>query len=145
MSHAQWSTWGNLGQSTTAAFVALVRALHLSDPHLQARTVAWARSQIDYALGSSGRSFVVGYGNNPPQREQHAGASCPDRPAPCGWAQFDSKGPNPQILYGGLVGGPKGPGDNTYHDVRSDYVTNEVANDYNAGFTGALAALVQLL
>jgi endoglucanase len=52
-------------------------------------------------------------------------------------------GPNPQVLYGGLVGGPN-DGD-SYKDVRSDYVSNEVAVDYNAGFTGALAGLVQML
>ena len=35
-----------------------------------------------------------------------------------------------------------GPGsDDSYVDVRSDYVKNEVAVDYNAGLTGVLAAL----
>lgn len=35
-----------------------------------------------------------------------------------------------------------GPGvDDAYVDVRSDYTKNEVAVDYNAGFTGVLAAL----
>ncbi len=35
-----------------------------------------------------------------------------------------------------------GPGnDDSYVDVRTDYVKNEVAVDYNSGFTGALAAL----
>lgn len=27
-----------------------------------------------------------------------------------------------QIIYGALVGGPAGPGDDTYYDVRNDYV-----------------------
>lgn len=31
----------------------------------------------------------------------------------------------------------------SYVDVRSDYQKNEVAVDYNAGFTGVLAALVE--
>lgn len=35
-----------------------------------------------------------------------------------------------------------GPGsDDSYVDVRTDYTKNEVAVDYNAGFTGVLAAL----
>ena len=35
-----------------------------------------------------------------------------------------------------------GPGpDDSYVDVRSNFTTNEVAVDYNAGFTGVLAAL----
>ncbi|CAG2243608.1 E3.2.1.4 [Mytilus edulis] len=44
----------------------------------------------------------------------------------------DMKYPNPHILYGALVGGP-GQNDE-YDDVRTDYVRNEVALDYNAGF-----------
>ena len=39
------------------------------------------------------------------------------------------------------MGGPTAPNDNAYRDVRSDYVANEVALDYNAGFTGALARM----
>ena len=40
-------------------------------------------------------------------------------------------------LYGALVGGPDA-GDG-YDDSVSNYTTNEVADDYNAGFTGLLA------
>jgi hypothetical protein len=40
------------------------------------------------------------------------------------------------------VGGPD-QNDN-YVDDRSDYVHNEVATDYNAGFQSALAALITL-
>lgn len=31
----------------------------------------WAQQQIDCLLGSTGRSFVVGFGTNPPQRPHH--------------------------------------------------------------------------
>lgn len=44
---------------------------------------------------------------------------------------------NPNLLYGALVGGPDE--NDVYDDVRSDYVHNEVAVDYNAGFQSALA------
>ena len=44
-----------------------------------------------------------------------------------------------QVLEGALVGGP-GQWDD-YDDRRDDYVKNEVANDYNAGFQGALAGM----
>lgn len=44
---------------------------------------------------------------------------------------------------GALVGGPGGSNDK-YSDVRSDFQANEVAVDYNAGFTGALAAAVEM-
>ena len=46
-------------------------------------------------------------------------------------------GPNPNLLKGALVGGPDG--NDNYQDSRSDYVKNEVACDYNAGFQSALA------
>jgi hypothetical protein len=43
------------------------------------------------------------------------------------------------ILYGALVGGPdKNDG---YKDERSDFKMAEVATDYNAGFTGAVAKM----
>lgn len=63
--------------------------------------------------------------------------SCPDQPAHCNWNEFSNPGPNYQMLYGALVGGPN-QYDN-YTDVRSDYVANEVSCDYNAGFQGAVA------
>jgi endoglucanase len=49
------------------------------------------------------------------------------------------------VLYGALVAGPEGPGDNSYRDERDDYVSNEVSLGYNAGFAGALAALVEMV
>ncbi|KAK3581343.1 hypothetical protein CHS0354_016187 [Potamilus streckersoni] len=48
-------------------------------------------------------------------------------------------GPNPNILSGVLVGGPDNQ-DNS-DDRRGDYVENEVACDYNAGFQGTLAVV----
>lgn len=50
------------------AFFALVAAkygLHASDYR------QWAMCQIHYALGDTGRSFVVGFGVNPPTRPHH--------------------------------------------------------------------------
>lgn len=101
----------------------------------------FARQQIGYALGNTGRSFVVGFGINPPQRPHHRGSSCPNRPQPCDNG-LNNPGPNPQILYGALVGGPGL--DDSYTDDRNDYVKNEVTTDYNAGFQSALAALTQI-
>ena len=97
---------------------------------------------MGYILGDTGRSFVVGYGVNPPQRPHHRSSSCPDRPAPCGYDDANSPEPNPQTLYGALVGGPGI--DDSYVDDRGDWVKNEVATDYNAGFQSALAALNQI-
>jgi hypothetical protein len=91
-----------------------------------------------------GRSYVVGYGVNPPLRAHHRAASCPTS-GPCGWDNYNSPAPNPNILRGALVGGPPQPDDASYEDIRTNYQTNEVAIDYNAGFTGALAGLIQWL
>ena len=58
------------------------------------------------------------------------------------WNAAGNPGPNPNILYGALVGGPD-QWDN-WNDDRHDYRANEVAVDYNAGFQSALAALISL-
>ena len=63
--------------------------------------------------------------------------SCPNTPAPCGPQIMSSSEPNVHTLCGALVGGPdQGDG---YKDQRSNYVSNEVACDYNAGFQTAVA------
>jgi len=56
---------------------------------------------------------------------------------------MSTDGPNPHVLYGALVGGP-GQNDQ-YTDRRTDYVSNEVACDYNAGFQSAVAGSVLFL
>ena len=131
--------WGTLRNTANAAALAFILAKHTSDSAKKTAYRAWGESQIDYMLGAGGRSMVVGYGVNPPVRPHHRGASCPVS-GPCGWNFFNDVSPNPQVLYGALVGGP-GQGD-TLDDSRSNYKENEVALDYNAGFTVALAALV---
>lgn len=50
--------------------------------------------------------------------------------------------PNPNQLIGGLVGGPNS--NDVYNDHRDDYVTNDVATDYNAGFQSAVAGWIFL-
>ena len=62
---------------------------------------------MKYILGSDGvgRSFVVGYGTNPPVQAHHRAASCPDKPATCTFDNFNAATGNPQTLYGALVGG----------------------------------------
>jgi hypothetical protein len=131
------SEWGSNRYAANAAFIALVAAKY---GVLVTESMEFARQQIHYMLGDSGRSFVVGFGNNPPLQAHHAAASCPNLPAECDWDEYNSPDANPQILFGALVGGP-GMNDE-YEDVRSDYVKNEVACDYNAGFQGAIAGLL---
>ena len=47
---------------------------------------------------------------------------------------------NRHILYGALVGGPNEDG--SYEDDRGNYINNEVATDYNAGFTAILCKML---
>ena len=64
--------------------------------------------------------------------------SCsPNHADPCSWDQYYAASDNPSELIGALVGGPDT--NDQYSDDRSNYVTNEVATDYNSGFHTALA------
>ena len=53
---------------------------------------------------------------------------------------FQQDRPNPNIITGALVGGPDTQ--DKYKDERSESHYTEVALDYNAGLTAALAALM---
>jgi endoglucanase len=95
---------------------------------------------MNYILGDNPaeRSYVVGFGPNPPMNPHHRGAH--DSPN----NDINNPATNAHVLYGALVGGPKQPDDFAYADDRTDLHGNEVALDYNAGFSGALARLVML-
>ncbi|XP_059179535.1 endoglucanase 4-like [Physella acuta] len=132
--------WGSLRYSSNMAMAALVAA----DAGLHATEYRrWAMCQIHYALGDTGFSYLIGHGSHFPKSPHHRSSSCPNIPAPCGPFVMSSKEPNVHILYGALVGGP-GQSDE-YTDDRSNYVNNEVACDYNAGFQTAVAALKSLV
>ncbi|XP_064611792.1 endoglucanase E-4-like [Liolophura sinensis] len=60
--------WGPLRYSSNMAFIALMAADLGVNP---AEYRKWAKGQIHYALGDSGRSYVVGFGNNYPKRPHH--------------------------------------------------------------------------
>ena len=128
--------WGSLRYAANTAFIALVYSDAITDTVLKARYHDFAARQINYALGQNplNRSFVVGFGTNPPRNPHH-------RTAHGSWTDnINSPTISRHILYGALVGGPKSANDQ-YTDDRSDFTMNEVATDYNAGFTSALARL----
>lgn len=144
-----WSKWGNLRYANTAGMVVAMHARTNPNATEKAMELEFARSQIDYALGSSGRSYVTGFDPEFPLRVHHAGASCPDMPKTCDWAQYSSPFPNPQILVGGMVGGPEGPlvnpidPDASYVDERSNFAGNEVAVDYVSALTTVLVSVLE--
>jgi len=132
---AYLDVWGALRYTCNTAFCILNwTESGLCSPEKVAKYEAFAKSQADYCLGSTGRSFVCGYGVNPPQSPHHRTAS---------GVYTDNLSADPKInrhvLVGALVGGPGS--DDSYKDDRGDYTKNEVAVDYNAGFTGLMAKM----
>lgn len=130
------SQWGSLRYAATTAFLAFVYADTIRDHGTRYRD--FARSQIDYILGKNpaGRSYVVGFGKNSPRNPHHRAAHGSKTNS------IHSPSENRHVLYGALVGGPPQPDDFSYRDERTDYISNEVAIDYNAGFQGAISRLV---
>lgn len=132
----RWLTdWGCLRHATAAAFTAAVACdtLPLEDTSAYKE---FYEEQANYCLGANpdNRSYVVGYGENSPLNVHH-------RTAHSSWKNaLDTPVDNRHILYGALVGGPTSEG--VYEDDRQNHINNEVACDYNAGFTGLMAKMV---
>lgn len=128
---AMLNNYGSARYDCSAQLCALVYAKETGD-----FTFAdWAEGQMEYILGDNpmGYSYLVGYGD--------AYASHPHHRASHGSTTLNMDDPVDQVhvLWGALVGGPD---QEDYHkDVTSDYIYNEVAVDYNAACTGALAGL----
>ena len=128
--------WGSLRYATTEAFVALVYCESDVCPADKKDTYYdFALSQVNYALGDTGRSYLIGFGEDYPQNPHHRTAQ----------GSYSNNMNEPTVarhtLYGALVGGPDS--NDGYQDQVSNYVNNEVACDYNAGFVGVLACLYE--
>ncbi|MCQ2464301.1 MAG: glycoside hydrolase family 9 protein [Oscillospiraceae bacterium] len=131
------TTWGCLRYANTAAFLASVASDTILKGEDNSKLTEFAEAQINYSLGDNPdkRSYVVGYGENSPQNPHH-------RTAHGSWKNdLDYPATNRHILYGALVGGPGQDG--SYKDNRGDYISNEVATDYNSGFTAMLCKMIQ--
>ena len=136
-----WTLNGFLGQGypglggTTAGFLASVACDTVLKGTNTTKYQNFYEDQINYCLGDNpdGQSFVVGYGDKSPQNPHH-------RTAHGSWKNaLDTPETNRHILYGALVGGPNEDG--SYEDDRQNYINNEVACDYNAGFTALLCKM----
>jgi endoglucanase len=129
--------WGPLKYTAAESFLALV----YNKTHPNQKYVDFAKSQIDYILGSNPNnlSYMVGFGSDYPQFPHHRAASGRLEGEP---ANETKKDPERHILYGALVGGPKE--DDSYSDDIDEYVYTEVGLDYNAGLVGALAGMTEL-
>ena len=131
--------WGCLRYANTFAFVCSVACDHLfKDDSSYKDYVALAEKQVNFALGDNPtkQCYVVGYAENSPKNVHH-------RTAHGSWKNAE-KTPtlNRHVLYGALAGGPNQNG--TYEDDRGNYINNEVATDYNAGFTAMLCKMISV-
>ncbi|MEU8006516.1 glycoside hydrolase family 9 protein [Catellatospora sp. NPDC049111] len=131
-------SWGALRYAANTSFAALVYSDSTTDSVRKQRYKDFALKQINYALGDNPRnsSYMIGFGNNSPKNPHHRTAHG------SWWDSMTVPTGTRHVLYGALVGGPSSP-DDSYKDERNDYVMNEVATDYNAGLTSALARLSQ--
>lgn len=137
---AHLDRWGALRYAANTSLLAFIYSDWLSSQGGNSTQISRYRSfasrQVNYMLGENPRnsSYVVGFGSNPPKRPHH-------RSSHGSWSDnINEPAEQRHVLFGALVGGPDDQ--DNYTDSRSDYVLNEVATDYNAGFTGALARLV---
>lgn len=131
---AMLNDYGSARYDTAAQMCALVYAKETGD-----FTFAdWAEGQMEYIMGDNpmGRAYIVGY-------DLENGASHPHHRASHGSKTLSALDPVDQVhvLWGALVGGPDA--DDYHIDDTNNYIYNEVAVDYNAGFTGACAGLYE--
>ena len=131
------SRWGSNRHASNAAsnLIFLANVLPDSDERKE-EYVKFCEGQINYILGDNPLhiNYVVGAEENSPKSVHHRAASF----------TYDGNGKpveNTYTLWGALAGGPGIEDD--YEDDRSDYEKNEVAMDYNAGFTTCLAGLIK--
>ncbi|KAK4436501.1 protein ESKIMO 1 [Sesamum alatum] len=151
--------WDNLQYVTSASFIITAYARSLAAARTTLRCAAgdvaphdlisFARSQVDYILGSNPKrmSYMVGFGSNYPKQVHHRGASIVSikkdgRPVNCqeGFNEwFHKNAENPNVLEGAVVGGPDQRDE--YRDARDNYQQAEPATANNAPLVGVLASL----
>lgn len=134
MGFSMLNNYGSCRYNTAAQLCAVVYAKYSPDDDPQ-RFARWAMDQMIYIMGDNAMeySYIVGYSD--------AYASHPHHRASHGSLTLNMDDPVDQthVLWGALVGGPDA--DDFHKDITSDYIYNEVAVDYNAGFVGACAGL----
>lgn len=153
--------YGSCRYDTATQLCALVYAKETGD-----FTFAdWSERQMEYIMGNNDVTYLerieanekaIGNGEEPPYSEEEThGSRCfivgydlasnnalhPHHRAAHGSKTLNMDDPVDQthVLWGALVGGPDG--NDGHKDLTTDFVYNEVAVDYNAGFVGACAGL----
>ncbi|XP_057958736.1 endoglucanase 16 [Malania oleifera] len=114
--------------------------------------MSFAKQQMDYLLGKNpaGRSYMVGFGKNPPTQPHHRGASVisdlpQGSPVSCALSfvyWYNTNQPNPNELTGAIVGGPDRY--DNFDDKRWDSPKLEPCTYINSLAVGVLAKLASL-
>lgn len=108
----------------------------------------FGKQQMDYLLGKNpnGRSYMVGFGVNPPKQAHHRGASVPVMPpnaevnCPMSFVHYYNKNqPNPNELTGAILGGPNKH--DQFNDARWDGPMTEPCTYVNSQAIAVLAKL----
>ncbi|CAL0326191.1 unnamed protein product [Lupinus luteus] len=154
--------WNNLQYVSSAAFLSAVYSNYLFAARAQLNCpegqiqpqelINFAKSQADYILGKNPKemSYLIGYGSKYPLHVHHRGASIASifslhSEVGCvkGFEIWYSRPePNPNVLFGGLVGGPDENDD--FSDERSNYEQTEPTTSGSAPLIGIFAKLQSL-
>ena len=111
---------------------------------MQMRYRCLAASQINYILGDTGRSFVVGVGENYPKAPHTRDGLCAIdmEKGDCTYDRWSQKTISPQVCVGAMVAGPTLT--DSYEDTRENYRSTEIAIDVQAGFVSVLTAALTM-
>ncbi|XP_062098684.1 endoglucanase 16 [Humulus lupulus] len=123
--------------------------VHCDNTHFDSTQIwAFARQQMDYILGNNPekRSYMVGFGSNPPKQAHHRGASVPKLSSGslvnCAMSfvnWYNTNSPNVNELTGAIVGGPDRY--DNFDDKRWDSSKTEPCTYINSLAIGVLAKL----
>jgi hypothetical protein len=125
------SGWGSARYNAAAQLCAVVYSKYTDKMDVS----EWAKGQMDYLLGDNpmNRCYEVGYSDISAKHPHHRAAHASET------LSMTDPVEHKHTLWGALVGGPDST--DKHVDETTDFVYNEVAIDYNAGFVGALAGL----
>ncbi|MCL5047638.1 MAG: glycoside hydrolase family 9 protein, partial [Firmicutes bacterium] len=142
------NSWGSARYNTAAQLEALVYRKNFPTDPQSVQFTNWAMGQMNYLMGDNplDQSYIVGFSSTTPYVGKLVGGTAIADAYPHeGGAQssFSNSQSNPlndpHILWGALGGGPEA--DDAFQDVTTNFVDNEVTDDYNSSLVGALAGL----
>ncbi|KAJ8435551.1 hypothetical protein Cgig2_015406 [Carnegiea gigantea] len=150
----------NLQYAASASFVLTVYSDYLARTNAMvecaegqvqpSELLQFSKSQADYILGQNpeSMSYLVGFGTKYPKRAHHRGSSIPSifflhDKVDCvqGFESWYKRSePNPNVLYGALIGGPDSS--DSFTDDRDNYEQNEPTTTAAAPLIGLFSKML---